>query len=101
VTALLAVAFGTIPFGLGLASGKRAVATAGSILAIIGSFILSTFGQAVDWLGDFEKLSLLHYFPAVDIVKGSIELRDVAVLAVVTLLFLADAVVRFRGRDIN
>lgn len=101
VTVLLATTFGTIPFGLGLASGKRAVATAGSILVIIGSFILSTFGQAVDWLNDFEKLSLLHYFPAVDIVKGSIEVRDVAVLGSLTVLLLAVALIRFRTRDIN
>lgn len=101
VTALLAVTFGTIPFGIGLASGKRAVATAVSIFTIIGSFILSTFGQAVDWLSDFEKLSLLHYFPAVDIVKGSIEVGDMLVLAVVTVLLLAVAFGRFRRRDIG
>ena len=39
-----------IPLGIGLLTGNRAVTMAVAILATIGSFILSTFGQAVDWL---------------------------------------------------
>jgi hypothetical protein len=100
MTGLIMVPFGTIPFAAGLATGKRAAATLVSVLVIIGSFILSTFGQAVDWLGDYEKLSLLHYFPAVDIVKGSINPGDVSVLGGLTLLLLIVAFVRFRTRDV-
>jgi len=100
MTALMMVACGTIPFAVGIATGKRALATGTAVLAIIGSFILSTFGQAVDWLTDYERLSLLHYFPAVEIVKGSIDLVDVAVLGGLTVLLLAVAFVRFRQRDV-
>jgi ABC-2 type transport system permease protein len=100
MTGLIMVTFGTIPFAVGLSTGKRAVATAVSILAIIGSFILSTFGQAVDWLSDYEKLSLLHYFPAVDIVKQGIDITDVLVLVVITMALLAVTAVSFRSRDV-
>lgn len=100
MTGLLMVTFGTIPFAVGLATGKRAVASAVSILVIIGSFLLSTFGQAVDWLSDYEKFSLLHYFPAVDIVKNGIELEDVLLLGGITAGLLIVAAIVFRHRDV-
>ncbi len=100
MTGLMMVTFGTIPFAVGLASGKRGLATAVSIIAVIGSFIVSTFAAAVDWLEEYEKLSLLHYFPAVDIAKTGIEFSDVAVLAGLTLILLAVAYASFRRRDI-
>jgi ABC-2 type transport system permease protein len=100
MTLLVMVTFGTIPFAIGFATGKRAVAAGMSIITIIGSFILSTFGQAVEWLADYEKLSLLHYFPAVDIVKNGIDYVDVIVFVVVTILFGVIALLAFRRRDI-
>lgn len=100
MTLLMMVTFGTIPFALGIASGKRSVANGLSILVVIGSFLLSTFAEAVDWLADYEFLSLLHYFPAVDIVKNGIELGDVAVLAGLTVVLLLIAVPAFRHRDV-
>jgi ABC-2 type transport system permease protein len=100
MTLLVMVTYGTIPFAVAFATGKRSVATGISILAIIGSFILSTFGQAVDWLKDYEKLSLLHYFPAADIVKNGIQAKDVAVFAIITVLLLTISVITFRRRDV-
>lgn len=100
MTALMMVAFGTIPFAVGLATGRRALASGVGIGVVIGSFILSTFAGAVDWLKNYEALSLLHYFPAVDIVKDGIELADVAVLGGITLGLLIVAFVLFRRRDV-
>jgi len=100
MTLLIMVTFGTIPFAIGLATGKRSVATGISILIVIGSFLLSTFSQAVDWLQDYEPLSLLHYFPAADIVKNGIDLKDVAVFGAVTIVLLALSIVSFRSRDV-
>ncbi len=97
---LLMVTLGTVPFGAGMAFGRRGVAMAISVLVVIGSFILTTFGQAVDWLKDFEAFSLLHYFPAVDVVKNGIEVADVLVLMAVTFVVLAIALAAFRRRDI-
>jgi ABC-2 type transport system permease protein len=100
MTWLVMITFGTITLAAGFASGKRSVASALSIFVIIGSFILSTFGQAVDWLSDFEKFSLLHYFPAVEIAKGTTELADVAIFASVTIVLLLVAIIIFRRRDV-
>lgn len=101
MTLLVIVTYGTIPFAVAFASGRRSAATAVSILVIIGGFILATFGSAVDWLADWEKFSLLHYFPAVDIIKdNTIPLYDVSVLGTIIVALLLIAAVAFRHRDI-
>lgn len=101
MTALMTVAFGTIPFAIGFATGRRAVAMLVSTLVIIGSFILSTFGQAVDWLSDYERFSLLHYFPAVEIVKGVIDHSNYVILGSLTVMLLLIALLCFRRRDVG
>lgn len=100
MTLMIMILYGTIPFALAFASGRRSFATFMAIFVIIGGFIISTFAQAVDWLKDYERLSLLHYFPATDIVAEGIQLRDVVVLSGVTLTLLVVAVIFFRRRDI-
>jgi len=100
MTWLIMVVFGTVTLAAGFATGSRAAANTLSILVIIGSFILTTFGQSVDWLRDFEKFSLLHYFPAVDIIKNGIDIVDVVVFCSVIVVSLVAAVVIFRRRDI-
>lgn len=101
MTWLLMVAYGTIAFGIGSITGEKGAATAISILVIIGSFILSTFGQAVDWLADYEWLSLIHYFPATDIVKDGIYWPNVVVLGGLTAVLLLAAAIVFRSRDVK
>lgn len=101
MTWLLMIAYGTIAFAVGMISGSKGLATLVSIFVIIGSFILSTFAPAVDWLGHYEKLSLIYYFPAVDIVEYGIAKTNVAVLSGVTLVALLVAIVVFRRRDVR
>lgn len=101
MTWLLMIAFGSVAFGVGIATGYKGLATAISILVIMGSFILSTFGPAVDWLGDYEKFSLLHYFPAVDIVASGVAKSDVGTLLATIIGVMAVAVIAFRVRDVR
>lgn len=101
MTWLLMVTYGTIAFAVGMISGSRSVATLVSIFVIIGSFILTTFAPAVDWLGQYEKLSLLYYFPAVEIVQYGIAKANVLVLIGVTLVALLSAISVFRHRDVR
>lgn len=101
MTWLLMVTYGTIAFGVGSITGNKGAATAISIFVIIGSFILSTFGQAVDWLADYEWLSLIHYFPAVEVVNEGIQIADAGILGALTILILIITFVVFRSRDIH
>ena len=101
MTWLLMIAFGTIAFAVGMSTGSRGFATLISVLVIIGSFILSTFGQAVEWLEPYEKLSLIQYFPAVDIVEYGIAKTNVAILVGVACIALLAAIAVFRRRDVR
>ncbi len=100
-TWLLVTALASVIFAIGLATGKRAVTTSVGIIITIGSFLLTTFAAAVDWLKDYEWLSILHYFPAVDIAKGTIEWGNVLFYGVVILVSLIVAYLFFPRRDIR
>jgi len=100
MTWLIMVVFGSVTLTAGFATGSRAVANTLSILIVIGSFVLTTFGQAVDWLKEFEKFSLLHYFPAADIVRNGVDTFDVMVFSLVIVVSLVVAIIVFRRRDI-
>lgn len=65
-----------IPLGLGLATGNKSLTMGISVVATIGSFILSTFEKAVDWLEPFEKYSLMHYYDANQIADSGIARED-------------------------
>lgn len=101
VTALLAIALATLILCVGLATGKRSVTMAVGVVVAIGSFILTTFARSIDWLQPAEKLSLFHYFPAVDVAKGTVEPKDILVYVAITLVALALALVFFPRRDIH
>lgn len=100
MTWLIMTTFGSITYATGMATGRRAIASFVGIFVIMGSFILSTFAVAVDWLQDFEALSLLHYFPAVDVVESGVRGEDIVILAGVNVVFLLAGWWLFRRRDI-
>lgn len=100
-TWLLVTSLATVIFAIGLATGNRALTTGLGIILTIGSFLVSTFSQAVDWLKNYEWLSLFHYFPATDIAKGTIEWWNAVFYLVLLLLALVVAYLFFPRRDIK
>lgn len=100
-TWLLITALATLIFAIGTATGKRALTTGIGIIVAIGSFLLSTFSQSVEWLKNYEWLSFLHYFPATDIAKGTIEWGNVLFYLAVIFVSLLIAYVFFPRRDVK
>lgn len=98
---LLSVALATIIISIGLATGKKGLTMGLGVLVTVGSFLLTTFASSVEWLKPYEKLSLLHYFPAPTIAKGTIDLSDVTVYVVIIVVCLSIAIVAFRRRDVR
>lgn len=98
---LLTVALATIIFGVGLASGKRGLTTTLGVLITVGSFLLTTFATSVDWLKSYEKFSILHYFPAPDIAKGTIDSTNIIVYVTIIIVFLIIGLLFFRRRDLR
>lgn len=100
-TWLLVTALATMIFAIGLSTGKRSITTGVAIILSIGSFLLSTFAQAVDWLKDYEFLSFFHYFPAVDIAKGTVEWGNAVFYVALILISLLITFVLFPRRDVK
>lgn len=101
MTWLVMATFATITFAVAMGTGSRALTTLFSILLLAGSFVLTTFSVGVEWLQPYESLSLFYYFPAVDIVKNGIEIKDVLVLCGLSAVSLVVSLVGFRRRDIQ
>lgn len=93
------VAF-SIPFSIGLATGRRAPTMFIGLIVTMGSFLLTTFAKAVDWLKDWEVLSLLGYYDTGALREGTFNRLDVTILIIIGLVSLALVLVAFRRRDI-
>jgi len=100
-TWLLVTALATFIFSIGLATGNRALTTGLGIVIAIGSFLLTTFAQSVDWLKDYEKLSIFYYFPAVDIAKGTIVWHNMFFYLIILAIALVAALIFFPRRDVK
>lgn len=93
------VAF-SIPFSIGLATGRRAPTMFIGLLITIGSFLLTTFAKAVEWLQDWEVLSLVHYYDTTALREGYVDRLDVFVLLMIGLIAFIVMWSMFRRRDI-
>jgi len=98
---LFAVALATIIFAIGLATGRRGITMGLGVLIAVGSFLLTTFAVSVDWLQSYEKFSILHYFPAVDIAKGTYDITNVLIYIGLIVISLIIGVICFRRRDVR
>lgn len=101
MTVLVMTVFATVSFAAGMISGRRSAATLAGTLVLALSFVITTFSAGVEWLRDFEPVSLLYYFQAIETVSQRIIPGDVMVLGGLLLLLLAVSLLVFRRRDIN
>lgn len=101
MTWLVMVTFATLTFAVAMSVGSRALATIVGIILLAGSFVLTTFSIGVDWLRQYEMLSLFYYFPAVAIAKDVIDVKDVLILTGLCFAALVVAFFGFRRRDVQ
>lgn len=100
LSCLFGVTAFSIPFSVALATGKRAVTMFVGLFVAIGSYILTTFARSVDWLNDWEKFSLMHYYDTGSIRHGSFDSVDAVVLGLIIVTALVIATAVFRTRDV-
>jgi len=102
ISLLFATAAFSIMYAIGIATGSRALTLTIGLVAIMSGFILTTFGMSVDWLKDWQPLSLMHYADTESIVKNnSFDRLNLWILAALSALAQLIAVVLFRRRDIG
>jgi ABC-2 type transport system permease protein len=101
ITGLLATALATFIFAVGIGTGKRSLTVGLAVIVAIGSFLLTTFARAVDWLEPYDKASIFHYFPAEDVAHGTVDMFNLYVLAGIIVVSLLLAWLGFRRRDVK
>jgi len=98
---LLGLAFGSIAFAVGTASGRRALAAGIAAAAALLAFLVNTFAPSVDWVRPLRWASPFHYYAAHDPLVGAFRPLDAAVLAGIAVVALAVATVTFERRDVG
>lgn len=98
---LLTVAIATLVYAIGLSTGSRAATVTVGVVVVAVSYLLTTFAQGVEWLKGIEWLSILHYFPANDIAKGTMEVSNAIVYGALIILALILTAIVFPRRDIK
>lgn len=101
ITWLFGIVAFCIPFGLGIASGRRALTLSISLFVALGSYLLTTFSRGVDWLRDWDYLSLIHYYDTAALREGTFSSGNVIVYVLIILIVLCVSMLIFRSRDIS
>lgn len=101
LTWLLSVVAFLIPFGLGIATGKRSLTLAISLFVALGSYMLTTFSKGVEWLKDWDYLSLIHYYDTDALREGTFSSTNVIVYLAIILTIGCISLLLFRQRDIS
>lgn len=100
LSCLFGVAAFSIPFGIGMATGRRSLTMFIGLFVAVGSYLLTTFSKAVEWLQNVEWLSLMHHYHTLVLRTGDIERSDLWVLGSVIAIMLAIGLLFFRQRDV-
>lgn len=101
LSCLFSFATFTIPFSTALMTGKRSITMIVGLFVALGSYLLSTFARTVDWLENWERLSIIHYFDTAGVRTGEFHVSNVVVLLGISLLILFVSTLVFRKRDIS
>ena len=97
---LLALAFGSIALAIGAATGNKTLAIGASSGFALSTFLVKTFAPSVDALEPLNLLSPFHYYIDHDPLRTGFNGVDVLVLASISVVAVAVALVTFERRDL-
>jgi ABC-2 type transport system permease protein len=97
---LLALAFGSIALAIGAATGNKTLAIGAPSGFALASFLVKTFAPSVDALEPLNLLSPFHYYIDHDPLRTGFNGVDVLVLASISVVVVAGALVTFERRDL-
>jgi beta-exotoxin I transport system permease protein len=97
---LMTLAFGSIALAVGAATGGKGLAVGAASGAALLTFLLKTFAAAVSWLEPYRYLSPFFYYTGHDPLRSGFEATDPLVLAGISIVALAIALVTFERRDL-
>jgi len=97
---LLGLAFGAIALAVAAWTGNRGVSIGLAVGLLVLMYLVDAVANIVDGLRTLQPLSLFHYYMGGDPLRNGIVLSDAGVLAAVTIVLLAVALIAFERRDL-
>jgi ABC-2 type transport system permease protein len=97
---LLGLVFGTLGLAVGAVTGSRNLALATVALAAIATYLANGLGPTIDAIAWTQDLSPFHYYAGGQPLRNGLQAGDAAILAGISVVLVAIALVGFRRRDI-
>jgi ABC-2 type transport system permease protein len=94
-------AIGALALALAAATGRRAIASAGTAGVALVGFLINGFAPLVDGLTWLKYLSPFYYYAGHDPLGRGVDLGDLAVLGGAAILLTAVAAIAFERRDLR
>lgn len=97
---LITMAFGALAFAVGTATGRKGATIALASIVAFLSYLITSLAPAVDKLSQAQKASLFYYYNNPSITQSGLQVRNVAVLAGISVVLTVVGVLIFRRRDL-
>jgi beta-exotoxin I transport system permease protein len=94
-------ATGAVALALGGGTGRRSVAGGGAAAVALLGWLVSSFAPLVSAIAWLRYFTLFHYYAGHDPLTRGVDIRDLAVLGLVTVALTAAATVGFERRDLR
>jgi ABC-2 type transport system permease protein len=98
---LLGYLFGGMALLLGAWTGKRGLSIGVSAGAGVVTYLLNGFAMIISWLEPYRYFSPFHYYTDNDPINNGLDPFDTLVLVILTVIFVAGAVIAFNRRDVQ
>ncbi len=98
---LLTIATGSLTLGLGFGQGRKGWATMIVTTYVFGSYLLTSFAAQVEWLKHIDPLSIFHYYQASTAIKQGIDMGNVSVLVIMSIIVVLLGSAAFGRRDVG
>ncbi len=101
MSALFLLMMFTVVYGIGLATGRKTVALAISIVWTMASFLIDSFAASIDWLKQIEWSSIFMYYDTMSLTESALDINHIVILAGLTAVFLMLGLLVFPNRDLR
>jgi len=98
---LMALGVGSIALAVGAWRGGRGFSIGVACVVLVGGFFLSSLSQVVDVLKSLRWLSPFYWYGEADVLRSGLDPVDAVVLAGISLVFAAVALVAFERQDLH
>lgn len=97
---LLTLAFATLAYVIGAITGSRGIAGIVAGLYAFGGYMITTLASSASALNTLNTFSPFHYFNQPSVIKTGLDVGNIAVLSIATIIMFVIGLIIFRRRNI-